>query len=448
MTQAERLKKLKYLRNPELEEQEVLYNLLQRVETIDEEPVIPEKGVDYFTEDDVQEIIDTIRGIIKDGVDGEKGEKGDKGDLGEPGAVGPQGIQGVPGKNGMDGKTPNIDKALKDAFSKLPKNEPVDTNAIVKQALEAFQEKYKDDSLKLTALEKRLIRLGGGGASFLSQLQDVLLSSPSNGETIIYNETTQKWENGPGGAGGSQDLQEVTDIGSITTNTITISPSGNNKALIANGSGSGIGIDITHAGSGTKLKIGTTGAGDLIEAGSFNVDNNGNVVGNNLSGTNTGDQLMYGTIAVAGQSDLDPTGTGDTLVFENGTGVELTTDAGTNTLTITNTLIEDSFGIVVDGAGTAITTGSKGTKYIPWDCTITGWDIRSDISGSCVFNVKRAGVSLAGTEKPTLSASSSNSDLALSTWTTSLLAGDVVEFVVDSASTLTRATVTILVNKL
>lgn len=108
---------------------------------------------------------------------------------------------------------------------------------------------------------------------------------------------------------------------------------------------------------------------------------------------------------------------------------------------------EDSFGIVVDGGGSAITTGSKGTKYIPWDCTITGWDIRSDISGDCVFNVKRSGVSIAGSEKPTLSSASSNSDMALSTWTTSLSAGDVIEFVVDSAATLTRATVTILVNK-
>lgn len=107
----------------------------------------------------------------------------------------------------------------------------------------------------------------------------------------------------------------------------------------------------------------------------------------------------------------------------------------------------DSFGIVVDGAGTAITTGSKGVRYIPFDCTVTGWDIRSDISGSCVFDVKRSGTSLAGTEKPTLTASTSNQDLALSTWTTSLLTGDVVEFVVDSASTLTRATLTILVTK-
>lgn len=117
-------------------------------------------------------------------------------------------------------------------------------------------------------------------------------------------------------------------------------------------------------------------------------------------------------------------------------------------LNITDAINSDSFGLVVDGGGSAITTGSKGTRYIPFDCTITGWDIRSDVSGSVVVDVKRAGISIAGTEKPTLSSSSSNSDLALSTWTTSLLAGDVIEFVVDSASTLTWVSVTILITKI
>lgn len=109
---------------------------------------------------------------------------------------------------------------------------------------------------------------------------------------------------------------------------------------------------------------------------------------------------------------------------------------------------QDSFGLVVDGGDSAITTGSKGTRYIPFNCTITGWSIQSDVSGDVVVDVKRSGVSLAGTEKPTLSSSSTNSDLALSTWTTSLLTGDIVEFIVDSASTVTRVTLTILITKI
>lgn len=293
MTREERLKKLKYLRNPGLEEQEILYNLAKSVETVDAEPFIPEKGVDYFTEDDVQEIIDTVRGIIKDGIDGEKGDKGDQGETGD---VGPQGVQGTPGKDGVDGKTPNIDKALQEALSKLPKNEPVDTKAIVKQALEAFQEKYKDDSLKLTALEKRLIRLGGGGASFLSQLQDVLLSSPSNGQVIGYNSTNEKWEN------------------------ITVS-----------GTGDVVGPAI--ATDGAIARYDTT-TGKLIKDSGITIADGATGA---LSGTNTGDQLMYGTIAVAGQGDLDPSGTGDTLNIVAGTNITITTNPGVNELTINST---------------------------------------------------------------------------------------------------------------
>jgi hypothetical protein len=120
---------------------------------------------------------------------------------------------------------------------------------------------------------------------------------------------------------------------------------------------------------------------------------------------------------------------------------------GSGDITISGGVSEDSFGLVVDGGGSPVTTGSKGYKYIPWDCTITGWNILGDVSGSVVVDVKKSGVSIAGTEKPTLSSASSNQDLALSTWSTSLLAGDVIEFVVDSASTLTRTTLTILVTK-
>lgn len=110
--------------------------------------------------------------------------------------------------------------------------------------------------------------------------------------------------------------------------------------------------------------------------------------------------------------------------------------------------IKDAFGITVDGATVALTTGTKGYRYIEQNCTITGWDLRSDVSGSIVFDVKRGGVSLAGTEKPTLTAAASDSNLALTTWTTSLVAGDIIEFVIDSASTITRATLTILITKI
>lgn len=38
---------------------------------------------------------------------------------------------------------------------------------------------------------------GGGGSSMLSGLTDVDISNPSNGQTLVYNSTSGKWENTP-----------------------------------------------------------------------------------------------------------------------------------------------------------------------------------------------------------------------------------------------------------
>lgn len=56
-----------------------------------------------------------------------------------------------------------------------------------------------------------------------------------------------------------------------------------------------------------------------------------------VSGTNTGDQNLFSTIAVSGQSDIVADSTTDTLTVAAGTGITLTTNATTDTLTITGT---------------------------------------------------------------------------------------------------------------
>ena len=45
---------------------------------------------------------------------------------------------------------------------------------------------------------------GGGGSSSLSRLTDVDISNPTDGQTLVYNATSGKWENGEsGGSGGA-----------------------------------------------------------------------------------------------------------------------------------------------------------------------------------------------------------------------------------------------------
>ena len=105
---------------------------------------------------------------------------------------------------------------------------------------------------------------------------------------------------------------------------------------------------------------------------------------------------------------------------------------------------------VIDGGGSAITTGIKGHIVIDGNYIVSGWTIIADQSGSIVVDVKRATytnfpttTSIAGSELPTLSTAQKNEDLTLSSWTTSLSARDVLEFVVNSVSTITRVTVTL-----
>lgn len=106
-----------------------------------------------------------------------------------------------------------------------------------------------------------------------------------------------------------------------------------------------------------------------------------------------------------------------------------------------------TFGITIDGGGSAITTGVKGDITIPFACAVDSWYITADQAGSIVIDVWKdtfsnfpptIADSIAGSEKPTLAAASFNSDTSLTTFTRSLAANDVIRFNVDSVATITR----------
>lgn len=115
---------------------------------------------------------------------------------------------------------------------------------------------------------------------------------------------------------------------------------------------------------------------------------------------------------------------------------------------ISATPVRRSLNFITDGGGSAITTGSKGYVRVDFTAIVYGWTVVADQAGDIVFDVRRCTypnfpttASIAGSEKPTLSGVDKNQDLDLTTWSQKLVAGDILEFVVDSAATVTRATV-------
>ena len=88
---------------------------------------------------------------------------------------------------------------------------------------------------------------------------------------------------------------------------------------------------------------------------------------------------------------------------------------------------------------------------------VLGWYIIGDTTGSIVVDIWKdtfanypptVGDTITGTEKPTLSSQNKNSDLTLTTWNTSVLAGDVVRFKVDSVDgTLKSVNIVVLCSR-
>lgn len=70
---------------------------------------------------------------------------------------------------------------------------------------------------------------GPGGASTLSGLTDVDISNPTDGQTLVYNATSGKWENG---AGGGMPVIDGTQLNEEITLDIT---AGNLYTLMQNG---------------------------------------------------------------------------------------------------------------------------------------------------------------------------------------------------------------------
>jgi hypothetical protein len=152
----------------------------------------------------------------------------------------------------------------------------------------------------------------------------------------------------------------------------------------------------------------------------------------NLSFTNTLNDMTLSTITI-------------TQSLQVGSG-------GSNVVVSSNTMVNlksKNLTIRIDGGGSAISVSTAAPVYIPCSMTVTAWDILSDnnVSGSIDITVKKTTYAdwgtltdISGTETPSLSSAGKNQDTGLTTWTNSLVSGDYIVPVINSASTVTGVT--------
>ena len=108
-----------------------------------------------------------------------------------------------------------------------------------------------------------------------------------------------------------------------------------------------------------------------------------------------------------------------------------------------------SFAFLIDGSGAAITTGVKGDVLFNFGCTINSATLLADQSGSIVVDVWKdtyanypptAADKITASAPPTISTATKSQDTTLTGWTKTISANDTLRFNVNSATTITRAT--------
>ena len=109
-----------------------------------------------------------------------------------------------------------------------------------------------------------------------------------------------------------------------------------------------------------------------------------------------------------------------------------------------------SFSLTIDEGGAALTTGIKYQMKASGSYRVLGWTIIADKAGAIVIDVNKSTytgfpttATMSATEKPTISATNQKGqNLALADWS-DIVEGDILEFEIDSCSTITRVTLTL-----
>jgi hypothetical protein len=194
--------------------------------------------------------------------------------------------------------------------------------------------------------------------------------------------------------------------------------------------------NLAQASAASKLlgRGSAAGAGDWQE---ITLGTNLALSGTTLNATDTGITQLTGDVTAGPGSGSQAA----TLAAGAVTPAKLSTQAKTRTLVV-----------IIDGAGSAIAANTKLYVPCPYTGTITGARLLSIdaavTSGSIVIDVWKdtyanypptVADTITASAKPTLSSATKSDDTTLTGWSTSVTAGDVFGFNVDSCTAITKA---------
>jgi hypothetical protein len=112
--------------------------------------------------------------------------------------------------------------------------------------------------------------------------------------------------------------------------------------------------------------------------------------------------------------------------------------------------------LIIEGLGSPIPTGIAGDLQVDFNCTILSATLLADQSGDIVVDVWKDSYAnfpptvadtITAAAKPTISGSNKSQDVTLTGWTTSISAGDILRFNVDSVATIERCTLALKVRR-
>jgi hypothetical protein len=148
-----------------------------------------------------------------------------------------------------------------------------------------------------------------------------------------------------------------------------------------------------------------------------------------------------GALAIAGAANY---GTQGQLLTSNGNAAPTWSD---QFLSVT---------FLISGGQLTIASGVAGDLTIPFPCTITEWTLLADQTGDIVVDIWKdtyanypptVADTITGSAKPTISSGIKGQSSTLTGWTTTIAAGDTLRFNVDSASLITRVTLSLKVKR-